>query len=127
MAKPIDVEAALVALAQAFGVDMCAYPVPSNLGVRLPLTVCQRTGGATSSKVLDAHDISLDCYAATWDAAVQAANDACGLIHEAEGQTMGGNRCIKAQLRTLPYNNPDPLRPDLPRVTLSATLTMREI
>lgn len=124
--KPIDVEAAVVASAAGYSLDMAAYPVPRELGRRMPLTVLQRTGGSTASKVLDAHDISFDCYAVRWDEAMELANDVCGFIHSLEGQNVGGIMCHRSQLRTLPYNNPDPNRPDLARVTLSAVLTLRE-
>lgn len=124
--RPIDVEAAVVAFAASKSLDMAAYPVPRNLGVRTPFTVIQRTGGATASKVLDAHDVSFDCYAQRWDEAMDAASDVCGLVHALEGLDVGGAYCFRSQLRTLPYNNPDPNRPDLARVTLSAVLTFRE-
>lgn len=124
--RPIDVEAAIVDFASSLGLRIAAYPVPRNLGSSLPFTVIQRTGGSTASKVLDSHDVSLDCYAARWDEAMEAASDVCGMIHEMDGYEVGGAYCYKTQLRTLPYNNPDPNRPDLARVTFSAVVTFRE-
>lgn len=125
--RPIDIEAAVADYASSIGLSVGAYPVPRNLGEVLPYTVVQRTGGATVAKVLDEHDVAFDCYAKTWEAASEAASAVCGMVHDMDGQSMGGRYCIMARLRTLPYNNPDPTRPDLPRVTFSATLTAREI
>lgn len=125
--RPIDIEGAVVEFAARKSFDAAAYPVPRELGQRIPLTVVQRTGGATASKVLDAHDVSFDCYAAKWDEAMDLACEACGLVHSMEGEVLEGRRVHRTQLRTLPYNNPDPNRPDLARVTFSASLTVREI
>lgn len=118
--RTIDIEGALV---DALGDNVSAAPVPANMA---PPWVCVwRTGGTRRAYVQDVHNLSIDCYAKTWASAATLASDTMGAITDLEGQTIGGVPCYEVSVMTLPYNNPDPSRPDVPRVTFAVQLATR--
>lgn len=126
--SPIDVEDALrVELGAALeGVAACAWPAPDDIG---PGTLCVTSlgGGATEgSPVAHDYDVSVDAWAATPAEAMALAAAAVGVVstirhRRASGVGWREGACL------LPYPNPDPRRPTLPRATFRATVTARGV
>lgn len=130
--EPIDVENALVTdlttLAESGGLtfSVLAPPVPSTIAAN---TACvTRTGGGRVSLVIDQPLVSVDVWAETWEKATGLADEACGLVAMlpfAEGTATRWLEPEGGVVVTLPYANPDPLHPTLPRCTFLARLGVR--
>lgn len=100
-------------------------PIPDDLGATLPYAVATRLPGTRTSLVVDNHPVSVDVYAADEAQAMEAASEllakACALP-----TTPGTSiQWLAASVDALPYNNPDPRRPDLARATFEVLLTCR--
>ena len=128
----IDIENALADAGNYSSV--CAPPLPEDFASSLPFAVFTRTGGTIEGRVLSIHNVSVDVYAETWEQAQLAAAQAGAFIDALEGQMIGYGEdddrvevpCYTAHCQA-PYNNPDPLHPNVPRVTFLATLATRTI
>ena len=128
---PVDAEDALrreierAAAEEGIALHACAQPVPADLGDALPLAVVTRTGGSRLSMAMDSHQVEVDVYAATEAEAMAAAGIAAGIVAALwrdPGQLVSWR---EGAIDALPYQNPDPSRPDVPRVTFSASLVCR--
>lgn len=120
---PRDVEAALAEDLASLNVH--ATPTPSKLGASLPYCTAERTGGNRASQVVDTHAVSFDTWAGTWAEANDAAQ---GIFARALAlPTTPGTSVawLAVSVDGMPYDNPDPDRPDLPRVTFSLRLTCK--
>lgn len=125
--QPRDVEDCLRtdigAILARMGRDVlcCAPPVPDDLK---PNTVCfTSTGGVPVAVVAYSHGVSVDCWAATDADAMSLANEICGIVGAIgyyETRYVYPDTDIN-----LPYLNPDPDRPLLPRATFNANVTLR--
>lgn len=132
LVTPIDIEAAMAGWLESNGVTASAPPLSQDYTDRLPFVLITRTGGSQRSRVLSAHSIDVDVYAATWAEAQTSANRIAGIVAKAEAEDItwveDGRTlwcpCYTSQAN-LPYNNPDPRHPNVPRVTFSATVTTR--
>ena len=117
---PIDVEAALAA-----DLGVHAPPVPPSLGSVLPYCAVERVGGGRADLVVDTHYVSFDVWAATWEEAQGEASRllaaACSLPRD---PSASGTWCA-VTVDGMPYDNPDPRRPDLARVTFFVAATCR--
>ena len=125
MRETIDIEGALVAALKERGTSASAPPVPSRLGSTLPHVHVTRTGGDEVSIVQDRHRVDVDVYAATSAAAMSAVCELTGWLRSLVGSTLGGVPVYDARVDTLPYDNPDPLHPTIPRATFKASLVTR--
>ena len=132
LVRPIDIEAAMAGWLESNGVTASAPPLSQDYADRLPFVLITRTGGSQRSRVLSTHSIDVDVYAATWAEAQSAANRIAGIVAKAEAEDLtwgDGGRTLRCPCYTsvsnLPYNNPDPRHPNVPRVTFSATVTTR--
>ena len=125
--KPNDIEDALRldvgAILTASGIDaVCvAPPVPDDLAAD---TVCfTSTGGRGVSAVAYSHGVSVDCWASTEADAIALANAVCGIVGALPWfETANAYPYAECDM---PYLNPDPYRPTLPRATFNANVTMR--
>lgn len=129
---PIDIEAAMAGYLSEKDVTASAPPLSADYAERLPFVLVTRTGGSQRSRVLSAHSIDVDVYAATWAEAQSEANAVWGYVVQAELEDLtwtDGEQTLWCPCYTseanLPYNNPDPRHPNVPRVTFSATVTTR--
>ena len=120
--KPVDIE---YVLARALGIH--ATPVPADLERRLPYVMATRTGGGRADLVVDNHFVDIDvwCEKDAWGQAADEAADVMSRVLELAGSTSGGAVVCAATVEAMPYNNPDPLHPDLARVTCSVEITAR--
>lgn len=129
---PIDIEAAMAGWLESNGVTASAPPLSADYADRLPFVLVTRTGGSQRTRVLSTHSIDVDVYAATWAEAQTAANRIAGIVAKAEAEDLTWRDgaltlwcpCYTS-LANLPFNNPDPRHPNVPRVTFSATVTTR--
>lgn len=113
------------ALEGAFSIFGAAPPVPESLGSNLPLVIPERIGGSRYSLVLDAHSVAFDVYAATWGEAQEAAGQVVAAISELPYRSGLAGAYYSSEITTLPYNNPDPRHPDIPRVSVNAQVITR--
>lgn len=126
LVKPIDIEDALrtdLATLES-GWTCFAPPAPDNLAAKSLMVTS--LGGAPQTEVSNAHDVSIDVWAATIEDAVKMANDAAGYVASLPLRTFAsGRQYLTAEINALPYINPDPNRPLLPRATFRATVSIR--
>ena len=132
LVTPIDIEAAMAGWLESHGVTASAPPLSQDYADRLPFAVVTRTGGSQRTRVLSTHSIDVDVYAGTWAEAQTAANRIAGIVAKAEAEDLTwveDGRTLwcpcYTSMANLPYNNPDPRHPNVPRVTFSATVTTR--
>lgn len=126
--RPIDIEDALrIDLAAIIGdtVTCCAPPAPDDLEA---MTVCVTAlGGGQQSAVSHEYDLSVDCWASTWAEAVALADEVQGIVSSLPFRTTSTGRHYVTADAMVPYNNPDPRRPLLPRCTFRATVGVRGV
>lgn len=126
LVKPIDIEDALrTDMAEVVSQWTCfAPPAPDDLAVGSLMVTS--LGGAPATAVSFDHDVSIDCWAPTMAAAMQMANDAAGIVASLPLREFASGNCyLTAEINALPYINPDPNRPLLPRATFRATVGIR--
>lgn len=117
---PIDVEAALAA-----DLGVHAPPVPSDLGGALPYCVAERVGGGRADLVVDTHYVAFDVWARTWDGAQAEAADLLARAMALPRDPHARHGWCAVTADALPYDNPDPDRPDLARATFQLSITCR--
>ena len=124
LVAPIDIEDALrVDLAELIeGVIFFAPPAPDDLSAGS--VQIMSVGGAPQTEVSNEHDVRVDCWAATQAAAISLANEISGIIATLPVRETA-THYVTASLNALPYLNPDPNRPLLPRASFRATLGVR--
>lgn len=125
--RPGDIEDALrvdvSTILSGMGVSAACFapPAPDNLQ---PNSVCfMATGGTRVPPVAYSHGVRVDCWAATDAAAMELANTVCGII----GAIMFYDTASVYPTSdvNIPYLNPDPNRPTLPRASFNANVLMR--
>ena len=124
MRASADIETALYELLTAEGHSASAHVVPATLGAHYPHVHVTRTGGYTTSRVIESNSVDFDVYAETQADAMEAASDLCGWVRDLEGATVG-TPCYSSEITTLPYRNPDPRHPNIGRATFKAQITIR--
>ena len=125
LVKPIDIEDALrVDLAAILGNTYSVFAPPQPDALAANSVMVTSLGGAANDEVSNEHDVSVDVWASTEAAAVTLANTVAGYV--ASLPMRATTTPYKgAYINALPYINPDPTRPLLPRVTFRATVTVR--
>lgn len=121
-----DIETALYTLLTADQISASAHAVTATLGDTLPHVHVTRTGGTTSSMVIEYNQVDFDVYAADQADAMSEASDLCGWVRDLAGKKVGST-CYASEITTLPYNNPDPLHPTISRATFKAQILTRTI
>lgn len=121
-----DIETALYNLLTADHIRASAHAVTATLGDTLPHVHLTRTGGITSSMVIEYNQVDFDVYAADAADAMSEASYLCGWVRDLAGQNVG-SICYASEIITLPYNNPDPLHPTIARATFKAQILTRTI
>lgn len=125
LVKPIDIEDALrIDLAAFNGAMFFAPPAPDDLSANSVQVMS--VGGAPQTAVSFEHDVRVDCWAATPAAAISLANEVAGIVASLPlREIASGRQYVTAELDALPYLNPDPNRPLLPRASFRATVGIR--
>lgn len=123
---PIDVEEAVAAeLAVALPTKtVTASPPPDDLSAGT--IVIQSVGGFEQSEVSDGCDLVIYAYEATYSAAMATGMAACGAVRTLRlaGGGASGVAFTTSTARP-PYEDPDPDRVTLARVTVQATVGVR--
>lgn len=117
-----DIETELYNLLISAQYSASAHSVPATLGAGFPHVHVTRTGGCENDMVIESNYIDFDVYAEDYADSAEEAAKLCGWIRELEG-----DYCYRSRITTLPYNNPDPRRPDIARTTIKAELLTRTI
>lgn len=123
MIIPADIE---YIVAQSLG-DIPAGPPPVPAGMVPPYVVVWRTGGDRYAVAIDRNLVSIDVYADDWGAAVELAGRAVGAVAAMQGELCEGVQIGAVTITTLPYTNPDPNNPTIPRVTFAAEIISKAI
>lgn len=127
--KPIDVESALadeLAASLPDTIIVTAYPPPDSIIVTTVSVYA--LGGSEQTAVSDVHDVAVYVWAHTYDAALSTARDVCARIRTLwlDGGTASGVT-FTTSTASVPYEDPDPLRPTLSRATVRATVGARGV
>lgn len=123
--EPVDAEHLLSLDLSTEGCPVSPPPVPATLGTSLPTAVVERDGGTRMNAVVDSHNVTVSVWGATWAEAMRAANAIAGAIARLPWTDGLSTHWRTAQLTLLPFNAPDPVHPNIPRVQLAATVTCR--
>ena len=118
MRRTKDIETKLYEELTAKGYHVSAHVIPTTLAKNLPHVHITRTGGFTADLVVETHQVSFDIYAKNADEAMETA---CKLT----GDIRSLDNVHYAEVVTLPYHNPDPRHPTLPRVTFNSQIITR--
>lgn len=120
-ATPADVEHVL-----ALALDgVHAPPVPPDM--EPPYSMATATGGIRTGYVRDIRYVDIDTWGVTEGGAVA---DALALVPQVEalvGQTVAGATIERVSVTALPYDNPDPDRPDLARATTGYEIVIKAL
>lgn len=119
-----DIETGIYNKLNDAGYSASAHSVPASLGETLPHVHVVRTGGYTASMVIEFNSVDFDVYAADAADAMTAASNLCAWVRNLGGEVVG-SLCYASEITTLPYGNPDPLHPNIPRATFKAQLLTR--
>ena len=127
LVAPIDIEDALrTDLADLMGgtTEFFAPPAPDDLA---PGSVqIMAVGGAPQTAVSNEYDVRVDSWASTPAEAFALAYATAGIIASLPMSAPESGRHYKtARLDALPYLNPDPNRPLIPRVSFRASVGIR--
>lgn len=127
--SPIDIEDALRIDLSEIVPDVTFYttPVPDDLDADKDSVAFTQLGGGAASPVSNEHDVSVDVWAETPGRAFALANKIQGIVVSLPVRQFKSGRDYKSAAAILPYNNPDPARPLIPRYTFSATVGIRGI
>lgn len=117
--KAIDIEAAV-----ANALSIATTPIPADMPPHTPYAAVVAQGGSRTSMVVDTHIIDIDVWGDTYGQAMDKSCELIGLLTDLAGRTVGGVVFSHVAIDTLPYIWNDPDRPDLCRVTCSATVTI---
>lgn len=123
--NPIDIEDALrIDLAEALPKSkVYAQPAPDNVSAN---SVCVRgLGGFAASPVSHGYDLLIDAWAKTPGKALALALQVQGIVASLPVREFSSGHDWKSSDVGVPYNNPDPNRPLMPRCTFSATVGIR--
>lgn len=129
LVAPIDIEDALrtdigaVCASLQMTVKCFAPPPPDDLSAGSLMVTS--VGGASATEVSNEHDVSIDVWAKTPADAMELACKAAGIVASLPLRESASRQYKTAEVNALPYLNPDPNRPLLPRATFRATVGVR--
>lgn len=123
LTRPRDVEDALrLDVGELVSAHCCAQPAPDDLKAD---TVCFCVlGGSPQSVVSHEYRVAVDCWASSWEQAITLANEVAGIVSSLPVRELG-HEWKTSNLNAMPYLNPDPYRPTLPRASFSADVSLR--
>lgn len=117
--KAIDIEKAL-----ADALNIATTPIPADMPPYTPYSAVVASGGSRTQMVVDTHTCDIDTWGDTYGQAMDKSCELIGLLTDLAGRTVNGIVFSHVAIDTLPYIWNDPDRPDLCRVTCSATVTI---
>lgn len=117
--KAIDIEEAV-----ADALSISTTPIPADMPPHTPYSAVVAQGGTRTSMVVDTHMIDIDTWGDTYGQAMDKSCELIGYLTDLAGRTINDITFSHVTVDTLPYIWNDPDRPDLCRVTCSATVTI---
>ena len=115
-----DIEGDLAALLISQGWDASAPPISPDFDT--PYIIITRTGGSTFDRVVETSHVSIDVYGTKWADAVEDANEVGAYLRDLD--TLADSQVYRCDVSPC-YNNPDPNRPSLARVTFTVNIDIR--
>lgn len=112
-----DIETELYAALTTDGYSASAHALPATLGQTLPHVHVTRTGGFETDLVIETNLVDFDVYAADPAEAMVEATNLTDWVRKYDAYV--------SEISTLPYHNPDPRHPSLPRATFKAQILTR--
>lgn len=100
-----------------------ASPAPDDL--KAHTVTFTQLGGAKQSEVSHVYDVSVDVWAAKPGEALKLASKVQGIIASLPIREFASGRQYKTAEARIPYPNPDPNRPRLPRCSFNASIGIR--
>lgn len=100
-----------------------ASPAPDDL--KAHTVTFTQLGGIEQSEVSHVYDVSVDVWAAKPGDALKLANKVQGIIASLPMREFSSGRQYKTADARIPYPNPDPNRPRLPRCSFNASIGLR--
>ena len=122
---PIDIEDALRSDMAELLPDIAFHATPAPNDIEADSVAFMAVGGGAASPVSHEYDLGIDAWAETPGQAMALALRVQGLISSLPVRTFSSGRDYKTATANLPYNNPDPNRPLIPRCSFSATVGLR--
>ena len=120
---PVDIEYALASDLTSLLPNNRIFAPPPRDDLKSGDILITRLGGAPVTPVTHVHDISIDVWGKTEARACALANKVCGIVSSLPFRTLSID--YKSATANMPYANPDPKRPNLPRYTFTASVTVR--
>ncbi|KAA8831470.1 hypothetical protein EMO89_01675 [Bifidobacterium tissieri] len=117
----------LLGSARLMGVqlDAACTPLPQDMPTRLPFAWIRALGGTRRDLVIDETMITVGVYAATWATALDAARVAHAILLRLPYEHDALTSWKRIDALNLPYEDPDPDRPDLARISFTLTVTCK--
>lgn len=100
-------------------------PLREDFDRMLPFAWIRMLGGDRHGIVVDSATLSVDVYAATWKQAMDAALDAHMLTARLPYDQDALTDWKAVSALSLPYENPDPDHPSIPRCSFSLTAVVK--
>lgn len=125
--KPIDIGYCMaVDIGELTDAECVPSPAPDDIAENL---VCfMPVGGSEQTLVSHEYSVRVDCYALKYGDAIELANDVAGLVASLPFRSpSSGRHYPTASINAIPYENPDPLRPQIPRVSFRAEVGVRGV
>lgn len=121
--SPRDIEELLPADLDAIFPDSRVFGTPPPDDLKAGDVMVTRVGGSPLTHSTHEHDLSVDVWASRPAKAAALADRVCGVIASLPlRETLTEYKTARVMA---PYYNPDPNRPNLPRYTFTATVTVR--
>lgn len=114
----VDIADLLRTAIEGEGFTASANPLPPDF--QTPYALVTPLGGITTEKVIDHLRASVDVYTDTWTNGYTYSQIALERARGLQGAYL-------VEVESLPYHNPDPLRPDLARMTFNLNILIRNI
>ena len=113
------------ARAENIPLDAACTPLPDDLEDRLPLVWLTCQGGSRTGMVMDRFTVTLGVYAASWSESMRMARTVMGILLGLpyDADTLAQWRDV--QTVSLPYEDPDPDHPTVPRTSMTVTVCVR--
>lgn len=121
---PRDFAKQLAETLTAYGLPAAPRPVPETLGDTLPLAVVEPLGGLRTTLTIDEAAVSIGVYGENEEEAQESAARAAAIIDAMQYESATWYRSV---ITTLPYGDPDPEHPTIPRWSLAASVWARPV
>lgn len=133
LVRPVDaadrLRLDLTAIAREHGIPLACScdPLPADFDSRLPFAWIRQLGGQRTGMVVDRPMLTVGVYAAGWARAAAVAADAYAIVQSlpfTPGTLTDWTACSPL---SLPYEDPDPDHPNIPRCSFTVNMTVKGV